>query len=61
MRWSKKMKIEDLSLKFSKDYHTNIVYYHFECSEIIGEENTSIKDVWNSFLESLSRRIGNEE
>jgi len=55
------MKIEDLSLKFSKDYHTNIVYYHFECSEIIGEENTSIKDVWNSFLESLSRRIGNEE
>ena len=61
MKWSKRVKIENLALKVSKDFHQNIIYYHFECSEIIGEENISIKDAWNSFLESLSRWIGDEE
>jgi len=50
------MKIENLTLKSSKNYHTNIIYYHSECSEIIGEESASVEYAWNSFLKSLSRR-----
>jgi len=55
------MKIENLILKSSKDFHRNITYYHFECSETMGEESESIMVAWNKFLEALSRWIENNE